>query len=84
MAKKYDIRIMDLDAGRLMVAEGVVKIAVRKAGKKANVTMMADNLGITRQGLMDRVPLIVIDGKIVSESKPILLPEVVKLLEALD
>ncbi|MBT4287867.1 MAG: hypothetical protein HOD92_11060 [Deltaproteobacteria bacterium] len=84
MAKKLDIRIMDLDAGRLMVAEGVVKIAVRKTGKKAHVTMMADNLGITRQGLMDRVPLIVIDGKIVSESKPILLPDVVKLLEGLE
>jgi len=84
MAKKLDIRIMDLDAGRLMVAEGVVKIAVRKTGKKAHVTMMADNLGIARQGLMDRVPLIVIDGKIVSESKAILLPDVVKLLEGLE
>lgn len=83
MAKINEIIILDLDAGRLMVEESVVKAAVRKSKVKARVSMMADNLGITRQGLMDKVPVLEFNGKIVSHSKPLVLAEVMALLKEL-
>ena len=83
MANIHEIRILDLDAGRLMLEESLVKAAVRKSKIKAHVSMMADNLAITRQGLLDKVPVLEINGTIVSQSKPILLAEVMILLEDL-
>ena len=38
----HEIRVLDLDAGRLMVEEGVVKAAVRKLHLAARVTMRWD------------------------------------------
>lgn len=75
----HEIRVLDLDAGRLMVEEGVVKAAVRKLHLAARVTMVADNLAIARQGLMASVPIIEVDGVIVSKGKPIILAEVMEL-----
>lgn len=83
MAKINEIRILDLDAGRLMLEESVVKAAVRKSKIKARVSMMADNLAITRQGLMDKVPVLELNGAIISHSKPLVLAEVMTLLKAL-
>ncbi|MBI9091835.1 MAG: hypothetical protein JEZ12_21700 [Desulfobacterium sp.] len=83
MAKINEIRILDLDAGRLMLEESVVKAAVRKSKIKARVSMMADNLAITRQGLMDKVPVLEINGTIISHSKPLVLAEVMTLFKAL-
>jgi hypothetical protein len=77
----YEIRVFDLDAGRLMQEEGVVKAAVRKLHIKARVTMMADNLAIARMGLMEHVPAIEVDGRIVASGKPILLKETMALFE---
>ena len=68
----HEVRILDLDPGRLMILEPRVKKAVRKAGLKAHVTTMSDNLAITRQGLMDSMPVLEINGTIVSKSKPLL------------
>ena len=75
----YEIRVIDLDAGRLMQEEGVVKAVVRKLHIKARVTMMADNLAIARMGLMEHVPAIEVDGRIVARGKPILLKETMAL-----
>lgn len=83
MAKIHEIRILDLDAGRLMIEESVVKAAVRKSKIKARVSMMADNLAITRQGLMDKVPVLELNGTMVSHSRPIVLEEVITLLKNL-
>ena len=84
MAGIHKIRILDLDAGRLMLEESVVKAAVRKSKIKAHVSMMADNLAITRQGLMDKVPVLEINGTIASHSNPIVLADVMMLLEKLE
>ena len=70
-AIRHEIQILDLDAGRLMVAENQVKAAVRKANLRARVSMMADNLAITREGLLDSVPVIKINGRIVSRKAPV-------------
>lgn len=80
----HEIRILDLDAGRLMIEEGIVKAAVRQSKIKARVSMMADNLAIARQGLMSLVPVLEIDGKIVSQGKPLVLAEVKIVLEGLE
>ncbi len=64
--RPHEIRVLDLDAGRLMIEENLVKRAVRKTGIKARVSMVADNLAITRQGLLDAVPVLEIDGTIIS------------------
>jgi len=69
--------VIDLDAGRLMQEEGVVKAAVRKLHLKARVTMMADKLAISRMGLMEHVPASGFNGR------PILLQEVMQLLQNL-
>jgi len=78
-----EIRVIGLDAGYLMQDEGVVKLAVRKLNLKARVTMLADNLAISRMGLMEYVPAIEFNGRIVSSGKPIVLDEVMQLLQSL-
>lgn len=78
-----EIRVIGLDAGYLMQDEGVVKLAVRKLKLKARVTMLADNLAISRMGLMEYVPAIEFNGRIVSSGKPIVLDEVMQLLQSL-
>jgi hypothetical protein len=77
----YEIRVIGLDAGMLMQEEGVVKMAVRKLNLKARVTMLADNLAISRMGLMEHVPAIELNGRIVSSGRPIVLDEVMQLLQ---
>lgn len=77
----YEIRVIDLDAGKLMQEEGVVKAAVRQLKLKARVTMLADNLAISRMGLMAHVPAIEVNGRIVSHGKPIVLQEVMQLFQ---
>lgn len=77
----HEIRILDLDAGRLMIEESVVKAAVRKSKIKARVFMVSDNLAITRQGLLDQVPVLEINGNIVSRSKPIHLADLMVLFK---
>jgi len=77
----HEIRVIGLDAGLLMQDEGVVKMAVRKLKLKARVTMMADNLAISRMGLMEHVPAIELNGRIVSSGKPLVLDEVTQLLQ---
>lgn len=79
----YEIRVLDLDAGRLMIEEGVVKAALRKLHISAHVTMVADNLAIARQGLMGSVPIIEVDGVIVCKGKPLILTEVMDLFRRL-
>ncbi len=83
MEKPHEIRILDLDAGRLMLEENLVKAVLRKLKIKARVSMMADNLAITRQGLMDKMPVLEVNGTIVSHSKPLVLAEVMTLLKGL-
>ena len=73
------IRILDLDPGRLMVLEPRVKSILRRAGFKARVEMVSDNLAITRLGLLDKMPALEINGFIVSHSRP-LAPERLKML----
>lgn len=77
----YEIRVIDLDAGKLMQEESIVKAAVRKVKLKARVTMLADNLAISRMGLMEHVPAIEINGRIVSSGKPIVLEDAMQLLQ---
>ena len=77
----YEIRVINLDAGKLMQEEGVVKAAVRKLHLKARVTMLADNLAISRMGLMEHVPAIELNGRIISSGKPLVLQEVMQLLQ---
>lgn len=80
----YEIRVLDLDAGKLMQEESAVKAAVRKSKINTGVTMVADNLAITRMGLLADVPAIEIDGKIVMKGKPINQQEVMTLFQALN
>jgi len=80
----HEIHVYDLDAGLLMQEEGLVKAVVRKLKLNAKVTMMADNLAITRMGLLASMPAIEIDGKIVLKGEPITLAGVRDLLERLD
>lgn len=77
----FEIRVIGLDAGKLMQEEGVVKAAVRKLHLKARVTMLADNLAISRMGLMEHVPAIEVNGRIVSSGRPIVLQEVMQLFQ---
>ena len=65
------IRILDLDPGRLMVLEPRVKQALRRAGIKARVESVSDNLAITRQGLLDQMPVLEINHRIVSRARPL-------------
>lgn len=76
------VRILDLDAGRLMQEEAMVKRAFRKLKQKAYYSMVSDNLAITRQGLLDKVPVLEVNGTIVSHSRPLVFEEVVKWLRA--
>ncbi len=78
------IRVFNLDAGALMQDEGVVKAVVRKLKIKAKVTMMADNLEITRLGLLASMPAIEVDGKVVLKGQPIKLAETKELFQRLD
>ena len=78
------IRVLDLDPGRLMILENRVKAAVRKSGIKAHTSMVSDNLAITRQGLMDSVPVLEIDSTIVSRSRPLLKEDLMNFFSALD
>ena len=78
------VRVLDLDAGRLMILENRVKTALKKAGVNARISMVSDNLAITRQGLMDAVPVIEVNGKIVSHSTQLGLADLVALFNALD
>lgn len=80
----YEIRVLDLDAGKLMQEESAVKAAVRKSKISARVTMMADNLAITRMGLLADMPAIEIDGRIVMKGKPIDQQEVMNLFQTLN
>ena len=77
------VRVLDLDPGNLMILEPRVKKAVRKAGIKAHVSMVSDNLAITRQGLMDSMPVLEINGTIVSKSKPLLPKDLDAIFSAL-
>jgi hypothetical protein len=45
--------------------------------------MVSDNLAITRQGLMDSVPLLEINGIIVSRSTPLMPHDLASLFKAL-
>lgn len=81
MSKVHDIRILDLDAGRLMQLEAHVKSVVRKLKLKARVSMVSDNLAIARQGFMDKVPIIEIDGRIVSHSIKIQTDQLTRLFK---
>lgn len=67
----HTVRVLDLDAGRLMTLENRVKAALRKTGVSARISMVSDNLTITRSGLMDAVPVLEVNGIIVSRSKPL-------------
>lgn len=80
----HKIRVVNLDAGALMQDEGVVKAVVRKLKIQAKVTMMADNLEITRLGLLNSVPAIEVDGKIVCKKQPIKFAQVKELFLRLD
>ena len=77
------IRVLNLDAGALMQDEGVVKSVVRKLKIKAKVTMMADNLEITRLGLLASMPAIEVDRKIVHKGQPIKLADTTELFQKL-
>ncbi|MFK5953049.1 MAG: hypothetical protein QM498_08320 [Desulfobacterium sp.] len=77
------IRVLDLDPGRLMILENRVKTAVRKSGIKARISMVSDNLAITRQGLLDSVPVLEINGIIVSRSTPLMPADLASLFKAL-
>lgn len=77
------IRVLDLDPGRLMILENRVKTAVRKSGIKARISMVSDNLAITRQGLMDSVPVLEINGIIVRRSTPLMPDDLASLFKAL-
>jgi hypothetical protein len=79
----HEIRVLDLDAGRLMILENRVKTAVRRLELRARISMVADNLAITRQGLLDKVPVLEVDGKIVQHSHPMDTPGLIKLLSGL-
>lgn len=79
----HSIRVLDLDPGRLMILENRIKAAVRKSGIRAHISMVSDNLAITRQGLMDSVPVLEIDGTIVSRSKPLLKDDLMNFFGAL-
>jgi len=81
MSKPHEIRILDLDAGRLMIEETLVKKAVRKSGIKARVSMVSDNLAIARQGLMDKVPAIELDGIVLCHSRKIRIEELILLFQ---
>ncbi|SMC99433.1 hypothetical protein SAMN02746065_11953 [Desulfocicer vacuolatum DSM 3385] len=77
------IRVLDLDPGRLMILESRVKKAVRQSGIKARISMVSDNLAITRQGLLDSVPVLEINGSIVSRATPLLPDDLLALFKAL-
>ncbi len=77
------IRVLDLDPGRLMILENRVKKAVRKSGIRARISMVSDNLAITRQGLMDSVPVLEINGTIVSRATPFLPGHLLEIFNAL-
>ena len=79
----HEIRVLDLDAGRLMIAESKVKSAVRRLNLRARINMVADNLAITRQGLLDKTPVLLVDGKIVQHSRPIETSQLIELLSEL-
>ncbi len=80
----HQIRVFNLDAGALMQDDGVVKAVMRKLKIQAKVTMLADNLEITRLGLLASMPAIEVNGKIVHKGQPITLARVKELFRSLD
>ena len=80
----HTVRVLDLDAGRLMILENRVKTALRKARVKARISMVSDNLAITRQGLLDAVPVLEVNGVIVSRGTPLTLDRLVACFKAVD
>lgn len=67
-----------------MQDDGVVKAVVRKSKIQAKVTMLADNLEITRLGLLASMPAIEIDGEVVIKGQPITLAIVKEIFQNLD
>lgn len=65
----HEICVYNLDAGALMQDEAAVKSVVRKLKIRARVSMLADNLEITRLGLLASMPVITVDGKIVLKKR---------------
>ncbi|HCY86825.1 MAG TPA: hypothetical protein DHV36_16975 [Desulfobacteraceae bacterium] len=80
----HTVRVLDIDAGRLMILENRVKTALRKARVKARISMVSDNLAITRQGLLDAVPVLEVNGVIVSRDTPLTLDGLVACFKALN
>ena len=67
-----------------MTFENGVKAALKKAGINARVSMVSDNLAIARQGLMDALPVLEVNGMIVSRNKNLSRDELVRCFRGLD
>ncbi|MDD9300939.1 MAG: hypothetical protein HUK40_00795 [Desulfobacter sp.] len=64
-----------------MTAETIVKKALKKTSVKARVSMISDNLALARQGVMEKVPVLELDSRIISHSQLIRLDQSILLFK---
>ncbi|MDD2906685.1 MAG: thioredoxin family protein [Sulfurimonas sp.] len=75
------IEVLGTGCAKCITLEKVVKEAVAKSGKFAQILKVDDILKIMEYGVMS-TPGLVIDGKVVSTGKVLSVDEVLKLINA--
>ena len=76
-----NIRILDTNMARLIGAQKIVQAAARKIGIKATIYPVADPLEICRFGLVNTMPALDINGRIMSRGRPVTMEETLELLQ---
>lgn len=75
------IRVLDTDMARLIGAQKIVQAAARQIGLKAMIYPVADPLEICRFGLVNTMPALEINGRIMSRGRPVTMENTLELLQ---
>jgi hypothetical protein len=75
------IRVLDTNMARLIGAQKIVQAAARQIGIKATIYPVADPLEICRFGLVNTMPALEINGRIMSKGRPVTMEDTLELLQ---
>ena len=75
------IRVLDTNMARLIGAQKIVQGAARQVGLKATIYPVADPLEICRFGLVNTMPALEINGRIMSRGRPVTMENTLELLQ---
>lgn len=76
------IRVLDTNMARLIGAQKIVQTAARQVGLKATIYPVADPLEICRFNLVNSMPALEINGRIMSRGRPVTMEDTLELLQS--